>query len=97
LPVLIGKIVSITYSFYNVLWNRELALLANCIVSGIGGGVFSLSAYTLAEQLLADTEFAILIAFSIPGLLLICSGTDFLTVYLALELSGLHSYTLSCI
>jgi NADH-quinone oxidoreductase subunit N len=75
--------------------NGELAILAKFIICFISAFYFLISSYSLTEQKLTAPEYTIIKAFSILGLLLVCNGNDFLTVYLSLELTSLSSYVLA--
>jgi NADH:ubiquinone oxidoreductase subunit 2 (subunit N) len=86
---------SVDYSFYKTTLNGELAKLAKFIICFISAFYFLISSYSLTEQKLTAPEYTIIIAFSILGLLLVCNGNDFLTVYLSLELTSLSSYVLA--
>lgn len=82
-------------SLYGSILNGELALITKFIISALSTVYFFVSACTLTEQRLTAPEYSILIAFSMLGLLLVCSGNDLLTIYLAVELTSLASYALA--
>jgi NADH-quinone oxidoreductase subunit N len=82
-------------SFYNVVLNGDLAKLSKFLICFFSAIYFLTTASTLKEQKLTSPEYVLLIAFSMLGLLLICSGNDLLTLYLSLELTSLSSYVLA--
>jgi proton-translocating NADH-quinone oxidoreductase chain N len=88
-------VISINYSFYKSILNGELAIVAKFVICFISAIFFFVSAYSLTEQKLTASEYSILLAFSMLGLLLLCNGNDLLTIYLSIELAALASYALA--
>jgi NADH-quinone oxidoreductase subunit N len=82
-------------TFYKSVLNGQLALVAKFVIGALSGIYFFISACTLTEQRLTAPEYSLLIAFSMLGLLIVCSGNDLLTIYLAIELTSLTSYALA--
>ena len=66
-----------------------LSFFSKACVCFFSGFYFLFIADTLKDQLISSFEYLLILIFCLIGLLLLCSSNDFLTIYLALEMSGL--------
>lgn len=81
--------------FHGTLSNISSAAHLKFVVCFFSAIFILLISHSLKEQKLTSFEYLLIILFAILGLMLMCSCNDFLTAYLAIELSSLALYTLS--
>jgi NADH:ubiquinone oxidoreductase subunit 2 (subunit N) len=83
------------YSFNNSVSNDYFAFFTKLVVCFSSALYFLLISNYLKQQRLISFEYLIVVLFAVLGLILLCSSNDFLTAYLALELSSLALYILA--
>lgn len=83
------------FSLNNAIINDYLSFFTKLIVCFSAAIYFFIIANSLKIQRLTSFEYLLVILFATLGLVLICSSNDFLTAYLAIELSSLASYLLA--
>jgi len=84
-----------TVSFSSTIINDYLAFISKFLVCFFSSLYFLIISDSLKEQKLTSFEYLLIILFSILGLMLMCCSNDFLTAYLAIELSSLSLYMLA--
>jgi len=82
-------------SFNKAFIHDNLAFFTKFTLCFFSAVYFLLISNSLKEQKLTSFEYLIILSFSILGLLLMCSSTDLLVTYLAIELSSLALYVLA--
>lgn len=82
-------------NFNNSIVNDYFAFFTKMLVCLSSALYFLIVANSLKEQKLISFEYLLIILFAILGLLLMCSSSDLLTAYLAIELSSLAFYILA--
>lgn len=83
------------YSFNKSIINDYFAYFAKLIVCFSASLYFLIISNFLKQQKLISFEYLLVTLFSVLGLVLLCSSNDFLTAYLAIELSSLSFYILA--
>lgn len=84
-----------TLSFYDSIICDEFSFFTRIMVCFSSAIYFLIIANSLKEQRLTSFEYPLITLFAALGLLLLCSSNDFLTAYLAIELSSLSFYILA--
>jgi NADH-quinone oxidoreductase subunit N len=82
-------------SFNNSIINDYFAFCTKILICFFSAFYFLITANSLKEQKLTSFEYSLIIILAILGLLLMCGSNDFLTAYLAIELSSLAFYVLA--
>jgi NADH-quinone oxidoreductase subunit N len=82
-------------NFNNSIINDYFAFFTKILICLFSAFYFLIVANSLKEQKLTSFEYSLIIILAILGLLLMCSSNDFLTAYLAIELSSLAFYILA--
>lgn len=83
------------YSLNNSISNDYFAFFTKLIVCFSSALYFLIISNYLKQQRLISFEYLIIVLFAVLGLVLLCSCNDFLTAYLAIELSSLSLYILA--
>jgi NADH:ubiquinone oxidoreductase subunit 2 (subunit N) len=83
------------YSFNNSISNDYFAFFTKLVVCFSSALYFLIISNYLKQQRLISFEYLIIVLFAVLGLVLLCSSNDFLTAYLAIELSSLSLYILA--
>lgn len=82
-------------SFNNSITNDYFAFFTKILICLFSAFYFLIVSNFLKEQKITSFEFFLIILLAILGILLMCSSNDFLTAYLAVELSSLAFYILA--
>jgi NADH:ubiquinone oxidoreductase subunit 2 (subunit N) len=82
-------------SFNNSIINDYFAFLSKLIVCFSAALYFLIISNYLKQQKLISSEYLLVALFAVLGLVLLCGSNDFLTAYLAIELSSLSFYILA--
>jgi NADH-quinone oxidoreductase subunit N len=82
-------------SFNNSIINDYFAFLSKLIVCFSAALYFLIISNYLKQQKLISSEYLLVALLAVLGLVLLCGSNDFLTAYLAIELSSLSFYILA--
>lgn len=83
------------YSLNNSVSNDYFAFFTKFVVCFSSALYFLIISNYLKQQRLISFEYLLVALFAVLGLVLLCSSNDFLTAYLAIELSSLSLYILA--
>lgn len=82
-------------SFNKSIVNDYFAFLSKLVVCFSSALYFLIISNYLKQQKLISSEYLLVALFAVLGLVLLCGSNDFLTAYLAIELSSLSFYILA--
>ena len=82
-------------SFFDAVINDDLSFFTKILVCFFSFVYFFVISDFLKDQKLTSYEYLLIILLAVLGLIFMCSGNDFLLVYLTIELSSLAFYILA--